>query len=94
MMSKKTIKLDLEEQAIEDALPDTLAALPVTKNLKEEIKLAKIAAANYLRKEAKINIRLTHFDVDNLRRLAVRKGIPYQTLITGILHEYVTHHAA
>ena len=99
MMSKKKIvlddiKLDADEQSIEDVLPETLATLPVTKNLKEEIIFAKEAAANYLRKEAKINIRLTHFDVENLRRLAARKGLPYQTLITGILHEYVTHHVA
>jgi predicted DNA binding CopG/RHH family protein len=91
---KTDIELDIEEQAIEDWLPDTIEALPVSKNLKEDVNFSKEAAANYLRKEAKINIRLSRFDVENLRRLAVRKGLPYQTLITGILHEYVTHHVA
>lgn len=86
------IPLDPEEQAIEDALPDDLhTPLPTTANLAEELALAREAAANYLRKEAKINIRLTRFDVEGLRRIAAREGLPYQTLIASILHKYVAH---
>ncbi len=86
------ISLDPEEQAIEDALPDDLhTPLPITANLVEELALAREAAGNHLRKEAKINIRLTRFDVEGLRRIAAREGLPYQTLIASILHKYVAH---
>jgi len=86
------IKLDPEEQEIEDALPDTWEKLPFSANQAEELAFAKAAAANYLRKDAKINIRLTRHDVEGLRRIASREGLPYQTLISSILHKYVTSH--
>jgi predicted DNA binding CopG/RHH family protein len=86
------IKLDPEEREIEDALPDAWEKLPFSAHQEEELSFAKEAAANYLRKEAKINIRLTRHDVDGLRRIAVKEGLPYQTLISSILHKYVTQH--
>ena len=79
------------EQEIEDALPDSLEKLH-PKNLTEELAFAKQAAANYLRKDTKINIRLSHHDINGLRRIAVREGLPYQTLIASVLHKFVSHH--
>jgi predicted DNA binding CopG/RHH family protein len=84
--------LDAEEQEIEDALPESWNELPMTDNLEEEVAFAKEAAANYLRKDAKINIRLSHVDVERARRIAARKGLPYQTFIASIIHEYVASH--
>lgn len=86
------VKLDTYEQEIEDALPERWEDLPITANLEEELAMSKEAAANYLRKNAKINIRLTSFDVEGLKRIAVKEGLPYQTLISSILHKYVTQH--
>jgi predicted DNA binding CopG/RHH family protein len=86
------IKLDPEEQEIEDALPDSWEKLPFSENQAKECAYAKEAAANYLRKDAKINIRLTRHDMDGLRRIAVKEGLPYQTLIASILHKYVAQH--
>lgn len=96
-MSKKKqkargIKLDSYEQELEDALPESLGKLSFTENLEDELDLAREAAANYLRKDAKINIRLSQYDIEGLRRLAVREGLPYQTLIASVLHKYVTRH--
>lgn len=85
------IELDAYEQEIEDMLPSALEKLR-PKSLKEELAFAKEAAANYLRKDTKINIRLSHHDVDGLRRIAVREGLPYQTLIASVLHKYVASH--
>ena len=44
------LHLDLEEQEIEEALPDHWEKLPFSKNQAEELAFAKKAAANYLRK--------------------------------------------
>lgn len=95
-MSKKkdifNIKLDPEEQEIEDALPKVGEDLPMTANLAEEIALARKAATNYFRKDIKINIRLSSYDVEHLRRIAAKEGLPYQTLIASILHKYAAEH--
>lgn len=96
-MSKKKrsildVQLDSYEQEIENALPDSFNKLHQTENMDDELVFSKEAAANYLRKDTKINIRLSHHDVEGLRRLAVREGLPYQTLIASILHKYVSRH--
>jgi len=84
--------LDAEEKEIEDALPESWDELPMTENQEEEIAFAKEAAANYLRKDTKINIRLSRADVERARRIAARKGLPYQTFMASIIHEYVASH--
>jgi predicted DNA binding CopG/RHH family protein len=86
------IDLDTEEQEIESSLPDTWDNLPFSANQTKELKFAKEAAGNYLRKDVKINIRLTRHDIEGLRRLAVREGLAYQTLISSVLHKYVNAH--
>lgn len=48
------------------------------------------AAEHYMRKDARINIRLSEIDVLRLKRRAAEEGMPYQTLITSILHKFVT----
>lgn len=89
---KLNVKLDPYEKEIEDALPESLEEISSVENLAEELAFLKKAAANYLRKDTKINIRLSHYDVEGLRRIAVREGLPYQTLIASILHKYITQH--
>ena len=45
-------------------------------------------AKNTMKKNKKINIRISENDLSALRRRAAREGIPYQTLIGSILHKY------
>ena len=61
-------------------------------NLEEEIAFAKKAAANSLKKEARINIRISQIDLDHLKQRAAYEGLPYQTLIASILHKYAAGH--
>ena len=42
-----------------------------------------------LRKDARINIRLSSKDLRGLQKKALAEGIPYQTLVASILHKYV-----
>jgi len=86
------VHLDAYEKEIENALPELLEKLPVVKNLAEELAFARAAAANSLRKDTKINIRLSRYDAEGIRRIAAREGLPYQTLIGSILHKYIAHH--
>jgi predicted DNA binding CopG/RHH family protein len=42
-----------------------------------------------LRKNRRVNIRLTEGDLQKLRHRAGEEGMPYQTLMASILHKYV-----
>jgi len=41
-------------------------------------------------KDYRINVRISKRDVEALKTKALEEGIPYQTLVTSILHKYVT----
>ena len=47
-------------------------------------------ARETLQKDKRINIRMSGRDLLSLKRKANRFGIPYQTLISSILHQYVS----
>lgn len=47
-------------------------------------------AANTLRKDRRVNIRISNRDILALQEIAQEDGIPYQTLMSSILHKYVT----
>ena len=48
------------------------------------------AARETLEKDKRINIRMSGRDLLSLKRKANRFGMPYQTLISSILHQYVS----
>ena len=47
-------------------------------------------ALEELKKKSRINIRISDRDLEAIKLKAVEEGIPYQTLITGVLHKYIT----
>jgi predicted DNA binding CopG/RHH family protein len=84
----ETYKLDQEEQEILDLFNnDKLVSSP---HAKEEKLKAQKTATQHMKKDARIHIRLTQFDLDRLKRMAAIEGLPYQTLISSILHKYVS----
>jgi predicted DNA binding CopG/RHH family protein len=48
------------------------------------------AAMTTGQKDQRINIRLSRVDLQAIRTRALQEGIPYQTLITSVLHKYVS----
>ena len=56
----------------------------------DEIKQHQIIAKNTLKKDSRINIRLSSRDLEALKINAVELGLPYQTLVSSVLHQYVT----
>jgi len=60
------------------------------KNQKREIKKLQQYAHNTLQKDKRINIRMSSKDLDRVRVIATQQGIPYQTLISSIIHKYVS----
>ena len=59
-------------------------------NLEEMKKKLIIAASETAIKDYRINVRISKRDVEALKTRALEEGIPYQTLVTSILHKYVT----
>ena len=42
-----------------------------------------------IRKDKRVNIRISERDLKELQRIALREGLPYQTLISSVLHKYI-----
>jgi predicted DNA binding CopG/RHH family protein len=60
------------------------------KNIKIEKEKAIAAARNTLKKDNKrINLRFTQKDYRQIQIKAIEEGIPYQTLISSIVHKYL-----
>ena len=47
------------------------------------------AAQSTLRKDKRVNIRITERDFIHIQKTALHEGLPYQTLISSILHKYL-----
>ena len=59
------------------------------KNIEKEKDKAIAAARNTLKKDKRINLRLTQKDYHQIQVKAIEEGIPYQTLISSIIHKYL-----
>jgi predicted DNA binding CopG/RHH family protein len=59
-------------------------------NLSEMKKQFKQAAKNTLLKNQRMNIRIPQRDLESLKTKALEEGMPYQTLVSSVLHKYVT----
>jgi predicted DNA binding CopG/RHH family protein len=58
-------------------------------NFSEEKEKAVSAARNTLKKDKRINLRLTQKDYHQIQIKAIEEGIPYQTLISSLVHKYL-----
>jgi len=59
-------------------------------NFEEELLEAKTAAKNFLKKTKNVNIRIPEFDMLMLKRKSAELNIPYQTILSSLIHQYVT----
>ena len=46
-------------------------------------------ARNTLKKDKRLNIRISERDLNELQKKAVSEGLPYQTFVSSIIHKYV-----
>jgi predicted DNA binding CopG/RHH family protein len=59
------------------------------KNRDAEMARLRQYARNTLQKNKRINIRLSEKDLLGIQTKAIEEGLPYQTLISSILHKYL-----
>jgi predicted DNA binding CopG/RHH family protein len=81
------MKYDKEEKNIIDAYES--GAMKLSKPSAKEIEAIKLAAANTFTKDKRVTIRLYAHDFRGIQKKAMEMGIPYQTLISGIIHRYI-----
>jgi len=59
-------------------------------DLKSESDRYRAYAGATLKKDKRVNIRISQTDLLAIQKRALEEGIPYQTLISSILHKYVS----
>jgi len=60
------------------------------KDMEKEIARHRLIARETMKKDQRINVRLTQHDLVGLKTKAAHEGIPYQTLVASIIHKYVS----
>jgi predicted DNA binding CopG/RHH family protein len=56
---------------------------------KEKLRYQEIAKAT-IRKDKRVNIRISQKDLESLQVRALQEGLPYQTLVSSVLHKYLS----
>jgi predicted DNA binding CopG/RHH family protein len=82
-LMKRKIKLDPFEKEIESHIEEFV---PITGEKRRSIE----AIMERSRKTKNINIRISEPDLTRLKKKAEEEGMPYQTLISSVLHKYIT----
>jgi predicted DNA binding CopG/RHH family protein len=80
-------KLTKEEKEILDSFEKD-EWVPVT-NLTKRKKELMSYARNTLRKDKRLNIRISERDLLELQKRAVNEGLPYQTYVSSIIHKFI-----
>lgn len=85
---KMNEKLDSEEREILSAFES--GELRSRPDAQAEIHTAQEAARNTFNKTRRVNLRLTEYDFEQAHVRALEEGLPYQTLLSSIIHKYLT----
>lgn len=56
---------------------------------REQARYVRYARATF-RKDRRLNIRLSSKDLEAIQKRALEEGLPYQTLISSLLHKYAS----
>lgn len=82
---------DYEKELLKSIENDEFVSVP---NKEEEIKKL-VDSAKYtlriLKKDKRVTIRVPKQDLEHIQNKAIETGIPYQTLIASILHQFATN---
>lgn len=79
--------LDSEENELIESIrrDEWEEAKDVRKIKKQALEYAEATA----KKDKRMNIRISERDLRNLKRKALEEGIPYQTMVSMVLHKYL-----
>jgi len=78
---------DYEKEVLDGLEKEGYKSVP---NVKKEIERYRGYAKAMLEKTKNINIRISQGDLYNIKSKAEKQGIPYQTLISSLIHQYTS----
>jgi predicted DNA binding CopG/RHH family protein len=81
------MKYSKEEKYILDSFES--GEIQLSKPSPKEIQAIKDAAIKTFKKDKRVTIRLYDHDFNGIQKKAMKMGVPYQTLISGIIHRYI-----
>ena len=81
-------RLSAEEKRILERFEND--ELPRAPGAKREMEAAREAARNTFKKTRRVNLRVTERDFDRAHARAREEGIPYQTLLSSVIHKYLS----
>jgi len=82
------MKVSKEEKELLDSVEqEEWVSIP---DFRKEAKRYEDYARATFRKDKRVNIRISEKDLTKIQKRALQEGLPYQTLISSILHKFVT----
>ncbi len=63
--------------------------LRTSQSSEREVQIAQQAARNTLNKTKRVNLRVTERDFNLAHARAAEEGMPYQTLLSSVIHKYL-----
>ena len=83
----KNVKLSKEEKQLLKVIEAGEFESVLTKKRRAEL---VSAAKDTVRKDKRINIRISNRDLKAVQLKASEEGIPYQTLVSSVIHKYIS----
>ena len=83
----KNVKLSKEEKQLLKAIEAGEFESVLTKKRRDEL---VSAAKDTVRKDKRINIRISNRDLKAVQLKASEEGVPYQTLVSSVIHKYIS----
>jgi len=76
---------EYENEILEEYETGNLSSIGISDSEKKHL---SEVAANTLKKNKRVNIRLSEHDLKAIQSKALQEGLPYQTLISSLIHKY------
>lgn len=80
-------KLSIEEQTLLESVEAGNFESVLTEARRKEL---EDIASNTFKKDKRINIRISNRDLAAIQSRALQEGMPYQTLVSSIIHKYIS----
>ena len=87
-MKKATMKLEADEKELLESV-ERGEWKSSRGGKRERARYSRYAKATF-RKDRRLNIRLSSKDLEAIQKRALEQGLPYQTLISSLLHKYAS----
>lgn len=81
------IKLSEDERELLKSLDDGKYESVLTQERRKELEAAAVLT---FKKDKRINIRISNRDLTAIQSKASEEGLPYQTLVSSIIHKYIS----